>query len=71
MHRQRHMIRMDGAAAMGWARLDRSGGARYLGCGQNKEPEGTGNGLVPPVPFGSKVDGLLSPAAARQNQMGD
>ena len=27
--------------------------------GQNQEPEGTGNGLVPPVPFGSKVDELL------------
>ena len=32
---------------------------------QNPEPEGTGHGLVPPVPFGSKVDDLLSPAAER------
>jgi hypothetical protein len=30
---------------------------------QNNGPEGTGNGLVPPVPFGSMMDGLLSLAA--------
>ena len=32
---------------------------------QNNRPEGTGNGLVPPVPFGSMVDELLSLAAGR------
>ena len=32
---------------------------------QNNGPEGTGHGLVPPVPFGSMVDELLSLAAGR------
>ena len=32
---------------------------------QNNGPEGTGPGLVPPVPFSSMVDELLSLAAGR------
>ncbi len=35
---------------------------------QNNGPGGTGNGLVPPVPFGSMVDELLSLAASARTR---
>jgi hypothetical protein len=45
--------------------LDRDERHGYSDGGTKVEPEGTGDGLAPPVPFGSKMDELLSPAAER------
>jgi hypothetical protein len=62
MHRHRIAKRTNRKIA--GPNLTGPGAIAILTVTQNHEPEGAGNGLVPPVPFGSIVDELLSPAAA-------
>src|SRR5436189_5519331 len=49
----------------GGADLTKPGATGIRTVEQNNGPGGTGNGLVPPVPFGSMVDELLLAASAR------